>query len=141
MISEAIKDQILNEYINGVSIKALHKKYGISRTTISKWVNKIEKGAWVSSRSSNTIQPTTREYYSNQLRDKILLAYVDFSELIHRRLKFISALPMNEIENGDLTTLNVCLKGLADFNPDANKTSDSVLETLQAYLISLNKSY
>jgi transposase len=38
------KEQIINEYlIGGISFRSLAKKYGVSRSTINRWVTRPEK--------------------------------------------------------------------------------------------------
>lgn len=142
MISDDLRAEIIDLYANGYTIKFIAERYGYSRPTVSKIVRGLKHSPTrkeaQKERRDTFIDDSVREQYIRTIRDRTLLSYMDFTDVIGRRVKYIGSLPMNEISNNDLTTLGNILKQLSDVNFDF-KQSDNILQSLQLYLERLSK--
>lgn len=138
-ISFRRKKEIYAAHLSGAKVSEIISRFGVSRNTVYKVIDKF-----AGEDNIDDIQPNygmskcKREKYLAQIADQTILGLVDYSDLILRRVKYISALPQNQISNADLSTLHHILKGLAELEL-TDKKADGLLETLQAYLFSLRK--
>lgn len=88
--SDEVKQQVVNAYLNGVPSNELSKKFGVSRSSIMKWVHKYEQTVEQSTEKTvsidvvyslqqriakldneNKFQARMIEYLIKQLADKI----------------------------------------------------------------------
>lgn len=146
VIKKAKKAQIFQAFESDATNSEIAKKFNISRPTVIKLRKEydklsIEEQDLITSNSEdNSLTQVLKEHYISKIADQTLLALVDFTDLISRRVHYVSLLPMKNIQNQDLTSLFSILKGLTELDlTGSRRKTENVLESLQNYLLNLKR--
>ena len=143
MLSEELRSNILSGYFDGLNIKTLSERFGVSRPTVSKIIREHSKKLQKSGIRPQMVESPMSDVmfgkYADIIRHRTLVAFLDFTDVVSRRIQYISQLPQNQISNSDLATVSIILERLSKYNAfDKGAGSpEDVIANLSKYLASL----